>query len=322
MKYYQVKIYTNHEGVEPLSAVLLENGFDSIVVDDPADVADILNKKEEYEWDYIDPSVFEDQDKEPTITIYFEDSETTTEQIGELTKLVESVKASVEEEMYGPDADFGRLDVETILVDDEDWKDKWKEFFKPSKITNTLVVKPTWEEYEPAAGEKVIEIDPGMAFGTGTHETTTLCMRLLEKYLKDGQSVMDVGCGSGILAIAAALLGSEDILGVEIDPDAVRTAIENVELNGVADAVTVQEGDLTKDVDKVVDLIVANLMAPLVIELSGAAADHLVDKGIYISSGILIEKRDMVAEAVKEAGFEILEILEEGEWCAIAAQKL
>ncbi len=322
MKYYQVTIYTNHEGIEPVSAVLMEYGFDSIVVDDPADVDDILNKKEEYEWDYIDPSVFNNKDKEPTITIYFEDTKISAIHIRELTKIVQAIKGSVASGMYGPGADFGRLDVETVIVNDDDWKDKWKEFFKPSKITDTLVVKPTWEEYEPAEGEKVIEIDPGMAFGTGTHETTTLCMRLLEKYLKDEQSVMDVGCGSGILAIAAALLGSKDILGVEIDPDAVRTAIENVELNGVSDVVTVQEGDLTKDVDKVVDLIVANLMAPLVIELSGAAADHLVEKGIYISSGILIEKRDMVADAVKEAGFEILEILEEGEWCAIAAQKL
>lgn len=321
MNYYKVTIYTSHEGVEPLSAVLMEHGFDSIVVDDPADVEDILNKKEEYEWDYIDPSVFANKDKEPTITIYFDDNKLSAIHIRELTKLVEVVKATVKGGMYGPDADFGRLHVETTLVKDDDWKDKWKEFFKPSKITDTLVVKPTWEEYTPAEGEHVIEIDPGMAFGTGTHETTTLCMVLMEKYLKDSDSVMDVGCGSGILAIAAAKLGCKDILGIEIDPDAVRTAIENVELNKVDDVVVVKEGDLTKGVDKVVDLMVANLMAPLVIELSGAAADHMKDGGIYISSGILVEKRDQVAEAVVAAGFEIVEILEKGEWCAIAAQK-
>ncbi len=321
MNYYQVTIYTSHAGIEPISAVLMEHGFDSIVVDDPADVEDILNKKEEYEWDYIDPSVFANKDKEPTITIYFDDTKISAIHIRELTKLIEAVRGAVKSGMYGSNADFGRLHVETTLVRDDDWKDKWKEFFKPSKITDHLVVKPTWEEYTPAEGESVIEIDPGMAFGTGTHETTTLCMVLLEKYLKADQSVMDVGCGSGILAIAAALLGSKDILGVEIDPDAVRTAIENVELNKVSDVVTVQEGDLTKDVDKVVDVIVANLMAPLVIELSGAAAEHLTDGGIYISSGILVEKKDQVAEAVVAAGFEIIEILEKGEWCAIAAQK-
>lgn len=319
MKFTKVTIYTSHAGIEPLSAMLMEKDITSIVVDDPADVADILDKKEEYEWDYIDPSVFDNKDQEPAVTVYFDDD--TKEKIAEMKSCVELLKSFAAEGVFG-DMDMGRMEIEETVVDDEVWKDKWKEFFKPSKITDTLVVKPTWEEYQKAEGEKVIEIDPGMAFGTGTHETTTLCMRLLEKYLKEGQSVMDVGCGSGILAIAAAMLGSKDILGIEIDPDAVRTAIENVELNNVAGAVTVKEGDLTKDVDKVVDLIVANLMAPLVIELSGAAADHLTDNGIYISSGILIEKKDMVSEAVKAAGFEILEILEEGEWCAIAAQKL
>lgn len=319
MKFTKVTIYTSHAGIEPLSAMLMEKDLTSIVVDDPADVADILDKKEEYEWDYIDPAVFDNKDQEPTITVYFDDD--TKEKIADMKSCVEMLKSFVDEGVFG-DIDMGRLEIEETVVDDEVWKDKWKKFFKPSKITDTLVVKPTWEEYEKADGEKVIEIDPGMAFGTGTHETTSLCMKLLEKYLKENQSVMDVGCGSGILAIAAALLGSKDILGIEIDPDAVRTAIENVELNGVNDVVTVKEGDLTKNVDKVVDLIVANLMAPLVIELSGAAAEHLTDKGVYISSGILVEKRDMVSEAVKSAGFEILEILEEGEWCAIAAQKL
>lgn len=317
MSYYKVTIYTSHEGIEPLSAVLLESGFDSIVVDDPADVEDILNKKEEYEWDYIDPSVFNNKDKEPTITVYFDDE--TKEQIPQMKACAIALKTLSEEGVFG-DLDLGSLEVEETVIGD-DWKDKWKEFFKPSKITDSLVVKPTWEEYTPAAGEHVIEIDPGMAFGTGTHETTTLCMILMEKYLKDGDSVMDVGCGSGILAIAAAKLGCKDILGIEIDPDAVRTAIENVELNNADDVVVVKEGDLTKGVDKVVDLMVANLMAPLVIELSGAAADHMKDGGIYISSGILIEKKEQVAEAVVAAGFEIVEILEKGEWCAIAAQK-
>ena len=317
MSYYKVTITTSHEGIELLSAVLLESGFDSIVVDDPADVTDILDKKEEYEWDYIDPSVFENKDKAPTITVYFDDE--TKDQIPAMKNCAVALKNLADEGAFG-DLDLGSLEVEETTIND-DWKDKWKEFFKPSKITDSLVVKPTWEEYTPAEGEHVIEIDPGMAFGTGTHETTTLCMVLLEKYLKDGDSVMDVGCGSGILAIAAAMLGCKDILGIEIDPDAVRTAIENVELNNVQDAVVVKEGDLTKGVDKVVDVIVANLMAPLVIELSGAAAEHMVDGGIYISSGILIEKKEQVAEAVVAAGFEIIEILEKGEWCAIAAQK-
>ena len=146
-------------------------------------------------------------------------------------------------------------------------------------------------------------------------------MQLMEKYLKSGNTVLDIGCGSGILSIAGVLLGSGPVLAVEIDPDAARTAQENVELNKVQDSVTVQVGDLTKDVDQKADLIVANLIAPLVIQLSASAAEHLNDGGIYISSGILIEKKEEVEEAVRQAGFEILEICEKGEWCAIAAQK-
>ena len=161
MGYYKVTIYTSHAGIEPLSAVLMESGFDSIVVDDPADVEDILNKKEQYEWDYIDPSVFNNKDKEPTITVYFDDE--TKDQIPQMKACAIALKTLSDEGVFG-DLDLGSLEVEETVISD-DWKDKWKEFFKPSKITDSLVVKPTWEEYTPAEGEQVIEIDPGMAFG-------------------------------------------------------------------------------------------------------------------------------------------------------------
>ncbi|MBQ9708236.1 MAG: 50S ribosomal protein L11 methyltransferase, partial [Firmicutes bacterium] len=219
------------------------------------------------------------------------------------------------------------------------WKDKWKEYFHPTKITDRLVVKPSWEDYSPAAGDLVIEIDPGMAFGTGTHETTSLCMKLLEKYMgasaadKDkksedvkgsaegwGLKVLDVGCGSGILSIAAARLGAGDVLGVEIDEDAVLVARENVELNGCSEGVKVIQGDLTKGIDYKADIIVANLMADLVMMLAGSAKAHLAPGGIFISSGILTDKEEIVSSAIVEAGFEIVEVAEDGEWCAIAAR--
>ena len=184
------------------------------------------------------------------------------------------------------------------------------------------MVKPTWEEYTPKEDELVIEIDPGMAFGTGTHETTSLCMKLMEKYLgehPEEKKILDVGCGSGILSICGALLGSREILGIEIDEDAVRVARENVEENHVEDAVKVMQGDLTKGVDFKADVIVANLMADLVMLLSEDARKHLTEDGIFISSGILVEKEEMVSAAIREAGFRIVEIAEDGEWCAIAA---
>ena len=211
-----------------------------------------------------------------------------------------------------------------MTVDDEDWKDKWKENFKPSKITKRIVVKPTWEEYIAGDGEIVLQIDPGMAFGTGTHETTSLCLRLMEKYLSDfpeNKKVLDIGCGSGILSIAAALLGAGEVMAVEIDKDAVSVAEENVKLNGVLNNVSVVQGDLTKGIDFKADIIVANLMADLVMVLAESAANHMEDGGIFISSGILTEKKETVSEAIRNAGFEILEIEEDGEWCAIVARR-
>lgn len=321
MKFIEVKIYTSHEGIEPLTAMLMQKGITGITVDDPADVDELMEHKKEYEWDYIDQSLLDDKNREPVVYAYFDDTEEGRKQVQDLKLAIMMLKGKEMEGVFGWDTSLGRLYAEDRVVDDSDWKDKWKEFFKPMKVTEKLVIKPTWESYEKTGDEKVIEIDPGMAFGTGTHETTGLCLELIEKYLKQGQKVLDIGCGSGILSIAAALLGSGPVLAVEIDPDAVRTARENVAANGVENMVTVQEGDLTKDVEGKAGLIAANLMAPLVIQLCPAAAEHLEEKGVFISSGILLEKREEVERAISQAGFKVLEVREKGEWCAIAAEK-
>lgn len=321
MKFIEVKIYTSHEGIEPLTAMLMQKGITEITVDDPADVDDLMEHKQEYEWDYIDQSLLDDKDREPVVYVYFDDTEDGRKKVQDLKLAVMMLKGKEMEGVFGWDTSLGRLYAEDRVVDDRDWKDKWKEFFKPMKVTEKLVIKPTWESYEKVGDEKVIEIDPGMAFGTGTHETTSLCLELIETYLKKNQRVLDIGCGSGILSIAAALLGSGPVLGVEIDPDAVRTARENVQANGVKDIVTIQEGDLAKDVEGKASLIAANLMAPLVIRLAPAAAEHLEEKGVFISSGILLEKRKEVEDAICQAGLRILEVREKGEWCAIAAEK-
>lgn len=321
MKFIEVKIYTSHQGVEALTAMLMEKGITGAVVDDPQDAEGLLDKKKEYEWDYIDKSLLEGGTREPVVSVFFEDSEEGRKQVQDLKIAVMMLKSKEMEGVFGWDADLGRLYAEDRIVDDGDWKDKWKEYFKPAKVTDRLVVKPTWEHYEKSGDEMIIEIDPGMAFGTGTHETTTMCLELMEQYLREGQSVLDIGCGSGILSIGAALLGSEHVLGIEIDPDAVRTARENVEANGVSGAVTVRQGDLTKDVEEKADLIAANLIAPLVIQLADSAAEHLNENGIFISSGILTERKEEVEAAIEKAGFAILEVREKGEWCAIAARK-
>jgi ribosomal protein L11 methyltransferase len=283
----------------------MDMGIAGFAIEDAEDFHDLMNKKNSYDWDYVDESLMELANVETNITFYLEDSS----ENNSLLKVIQEKIASL------------KFRLVSKIVDDEDWKDNWKEYFKPAKVTDRIVIKPTWEEYDSQENELVIEIDPGMAFGTGTHPTTSLCIRLLEKYIEpEKDTVLDVGCGSGILSIAAALLGAEDILAVDIDPIAVEVSKENIDLNGLTSKIQVKEGDLTKGLNVKADIVVANLMADLVIMLSKDVARHLKGKSIYISSGILIEKQEQVAAAIRECGFHIVEILEEGEWCAIAAQ--
>lgn len=328
MKYIELKIHASHQGVEMVSEMLMRNGITSISVDDPADLQDILEKKNEYGWDYIDDAVKDRPDREPVVKVYLDDTEEGRARVQDLKIEVMKLKNLELDGRFGWDVDFGRLYAESEVVDDESWKDKWKAYFKPTRITDRIVVKPSWEDYDAKAGELVIEIDPGMAFGTGTHETTRLCMALLqmallERGVLDGANspvVMDVGCGSGILSIGAALLGCRDVLGIEIDPDAVRVAEENVAKNGLQEQIRIRQGDLTEGVDAKADIIVANLMADLVMKLAAPAAAHMNPGGVFISSGILVEKKDMVLGAISAAGFEVTQIVTDGEWCAVKAQ--
>lgn len=326
MKFIELKVHASRQGIEALTEIFLKYGIDRLSIDDPADFDDIMNSENQYDWDYVDERLKDNSGQEPTVSVYLNDNEGGRALLQRLKLDIMMLKGKEQYGEYGENIDFGRLYAEDCIVDDEDWKDKWKENFKPSKITDSIVVKPSWEEYSAAEGEKILEIDPGMAFGTGTHETTSLCMKLMEKYVGESEknpeeiSVIDVGCGSGILSIAAALMGCGRVLGIEIDEKALSVAEENVELNKVADRVSLKEGNLMDGLDEKGDIIVANLMHNLIMEMAPAARKHLEKGGIFISSGILLEKKDMVAAAVEKAGFEILEIREDGEWCAIAAK--
>lgn len=321
MNYIETKIYTSRVGIEHVLNALSEIDIDDAVIEDPADVEELMEKKNSYDWDYVDSSVMEQINEEPAVILYIDQSDEGNEKLQAVKNAVERLKERMATGELGEKNSFGRMEITEEAVRDEDWKDNWKEFFKPAKITDRIVVKPTWEHYEKQEeDELIIEIDPGMAFGTGTHETTTLCIKLIEKYAKKEDALLDVGSGSGILSIAAALLGIERILGVDIDPVAVEVSKENVELNGFSDRIEIRQGDLTKGIDYTADLVVANLMADLVMVLSKDVAKHLNDKGIFISSGILIEKKEQVSKAIINSGFEILEILEQGEWCSIGAR--
>jgi len=320
MKYLELTIKTERNDSESVQAALLEAGFDSMQIDDPLDALDIAEHRELYKYDYINEDIVrraeESESSGITISLYFTDDEDGRAGLADAEALLSGMD--------------GISYSSVVTGDDSEWLYKWQEHFRPTKVGERIVVKPGWEEYEPAEGELVIEMDPGMAFGSGLHETTSMCVRALEKVLgesrcrdeKDGGvKVLDVGTGTGILSMAAVLLGADEAFGIDIDDEAVRVSNENILKNGLKDRIKIAQGNLMDGVNYEPDIIVANLMADLVMMLSPAAAGQLKPGGIYITSGILDIKEDSVKRAIEDAGFDIIEVLADGEWRAIVAAR-
>jgi len=206
-------------------------------------------------------------------------------------------------------------------MDEEDWAESWKAYFWPEKLTDTLVVKPTWREYTPAEGEMIIEIDPGMAFGTGTHPTTALCVQLIQHYLRPGDDFLDVGTGSGILMIAAARLGASKVFGTDADSLACDISRQNLLLNRIdPDRFFVKSGDLVDTVTETFQLISANILSEVILVLLDDVQQVLVPGGILICSGIIEANQQQVVEKMKATGFQILEVRSKEGWVAIAGK--
>ncbi len=208
-------------------------------------------------------------------------------------------------------------------VNEEDWANSWKEYYKPIKVGEKIVIVPAWEKYSPAEGEIVVRMDPGMAFGTGTHETTRLVIKLLEKYIASGMRVADVGCGSGILAICASKLGAAECKAYDIDPVAVKVANENIKDSGLTN-VTCDVSDLLKGVDKsggAYDVICANIVADIIIRMMPDVGALMNESSVILASGIIVERSDEVVEKFTEHGFTVVERIEENGWCALAVKK-
>ena len=213
--------------------------------------------------------------------------------------------------------DKGAGTVSWKAVADEDWAETWKEFFHTEKIGARTVIKPTWEEYEAKAGEIVVELDPGAAFGTGQHATTSLCIRALEELVRPGMTVFDVGTGSGVLAIVAAKLGAKRVEAVDFDPVAVRVARENVRQNGAEDIVHTERSDLLKNVAGEADLIIANIIADIIVRLFGEVKGSLAAGGTMLLSGIIEDRLADVVEAAGRHGFSVEKIEREKGWAAV-----
>ena len=210
-------------------------------------------------------------------------------------------------------------EISTEMCKTEDWLNNWKKYFHPMKVGEKLLIRPTWEDNFDAEGRAVLNLEPGLAFGTGTHETTRLCMELLEKYVKEGDSVLDMGCGSGILSVASLLVGAKSAVGVDIDPLAVKTAVENAKLNNVGDKFVGITGDLTEKVSGKFNVVLANIVADIIKILSKNAPQFMYDDSVYIMSGIIDTREADVLESISDK-FEIIERKEEKGWVAMAAK--
>ncbi len=209
----------------------------------------------------------------------------------------------------------------SVGVDDTDWNENWKKYFKPIEIGEKLAVVPSWEDYRNTEGRTVLNIDPGAAFGTGTHATTSLCLELLQNYVKNDTEILDIGCGSGILALASVLLGAKSGFGVDIDAQSVKTARENAEINGIDRKAKFEVGDLTEVVSGKYDVICANIVADVIIRLLPDAKSFMRDNGILIVSGIIDIRKDDVLKAVKENGFTVKDEKYKENWCAFVLEK-
>lgn len=219
-------------------------------------------------------------------------------------------------------ADLSDAKIEMVGVNEEDWANSWKAYYKPIKIGERLVIVPAWEKYTPAEGELIVRMDPGMAFGTGTHETTRLVIKLLETYTKPGCRMLDVGTGSGILAICASKLGAGECRAYDIDPMAVRVANENIKDSGLTN-ITCEVSDLLRQVDKSkpYDLICANIVADIIIRMTPDVGELMHKDTVLLASGIILERSDDVVECFEKHGFRIVERLEENGWCGLAVMK-
>jgi len=307
MQWAEITVRTTQEATEAVADLFTAAGAAGVIIDDPQLVEQYRGKGV---WDYCDLPVPPDGDVR--VTGYLPVIAGWEEQLAELSGRVRLLPAFL---------DAGPGEITCRLVEEEDWANGWKKYYHPLRIGKKLVIKPSWEDYTPAAHELVIELDPGMAFGTGTHATTTLCMEALEHYIKPGTSLIDVGTGSGVLAITAAKLGASPVLAVELDPVAVRVATENVRANQVAAQVEVRQGDLLQSVSRAADLVVANIVADVIIGLAPAVSAVLKSGGLFIASGIIDERLENVKTALGRAGLSTVEMKQRDGWAAIVARK-
>lgn len=342
MRWNEITVHTTEEAVEMITNFLHELGAGGVSIEESG----TLNKQRDTSLgQWYELPLNDIPEGQAVIKAYFAETEPAEEVVVQLRESIRRLRDEI-------GIDSGSAKVAVCEVNEEDWANGWKKYFKPIRITERLTIKPTWEEYEPHRDELIIELDPGMAFGTGTHPTTALCLRMLEKIVRPGQQIIDVGTGSGVLAIAAAKLGAEHVLALDLDPVAVSSAQENVRLNGLHSRITVRQSDLLgvlrqngslkamKESDETAEksggtrkkssglgvrlpaqVLVANILAEIIVQFLDDAYDALAAGGLYLVSGIYKNKEAEMEKALLAAGFSLADKAKEQDWVAFVARK-
>ena len=305
----EIRVITKSEALEPVSGIFYGLDCKGVAIEDPNDILE--REQGPLTWDFADINVLEHKGEVAVVKAYFSEEDNIEEVIKYINEKMEELKD------LGIDTGIAKVESEKMY--EEDWANNWKKYYKPTKVGERIVVKPIWEEYEAKENELVLELDPGLAFGTGTHETTRMCIQSLDKYVKKDSTVFDVGCGSGILAIAAAKLGAKMAVGVDLDPVAVESAKENVGFNNL-DNIQILYGNLVEVIDGKADIVVANIIAEVICILTEDVKRVLKEDGYFITSGIIHDRVDMVTKKLEETGFEVVEINKDGEWNCIVAK--
>lgn len=319
MNWIKSIIHTTSAGIESVVGGLLNIGINGTQIEDEADFNDFLEHNKEF-WDLVDDELIEQKKGGTKVIFYLADNEYLSENIANVKGMLAFLKS------FDTDGKFGELTLETESVCEEDWANNWKKYFKVLEIGEKITICPIWEN-APETDRIVFKINPGMSFGTGTHHSTKMCIEELEKIIKPGDEVLDIGCGSGILSIVSLLLGAKDAAALDIDPNCIHIAYENAGLNGIyEDKYTVLSGNVLSDdalfakiSHKKYDVVEANIIADVIIALAPKAKQLVKNGGTFVTSGIIINRADEVEETLGKY-FKIEKIKQSGEWISIVCR--
>ena len=323
--FIQIDIYTSSAAIDGITGALTDYGINGFIIQDSGDFEDFLADKNA-NWDYVDDSLMGLKNAEPRITVYVHENAQGAEMLASIRNLVQGYADN------NSDGFYGNIRMELTNVKEEDWANNWKKYYKPFRIGNSLVIKPSWEKVEPKTGDKILEIDPASTFGTGQHYTTKMVMETLEGLVNTGDKVLDLGCGSGILSIAALLFGAEKVTVCDIFENAVKTASENIEKNGFGkEHYTAFCGNIIDD-EKLrgnigeispdgYDIICANIVADVIIGMSGLFEEFAKSETKLVVSGIIDERVDEVRQALAENGWKEISSKNEEGWNCILLER-